>query len=50
MKKVSIVCLLVFVMSCTQNNMLIIGHRGAMGHETENTLASVQKAMEWVLI
>ncbi|MDC6388278.1 glycerophosphodiester phosphodiesterase family protein [Maribacter sp. PR1] len=25
---------------------LIIGHRGAMGHETENTLASVQKAMD----
>jgi glycerophosphoryl diester phosphodiesterase len=26
--------------------MLVIGHRGAMGHETENTLASVQKAMD----
>lgn len=25
---------------------LVIGHRGAMGHETENTLASVEKAME----
>lgn len=25
---------------------LIIGHRGAMGHETENTLASVQKAID----
>lgn len=25
---------------------LVIGHRGAMGHETENTLASIQKAME----
>lgn len=25
---------------------LVIGHRGAMGHETENTLASVQKAMD----
>ncbi|MFX0556451.1 glycerophosphodiester phosphodiesterase [Maribacter sp. CXY002] len=25
---------------------LIIGHRGAMGHETENTLASIQKAMD----
>lgn len=25
---------------------LIIGHRGAMGHETENTLASVRKALE----
>jgi len=25
---------------------LVIGHRGAMGHETENTLASVQKAID----
>lgn len=25
---------------------LIIGHRGAMGHETENTIASIQKAMD----
>lgn len=25
---------------------LVIGHRGAMGHETENTLASVRKALE----
>jgi len=25
---------------------LVIGHRGAMGHETENTLVSVQKAID----
>lgn len=25
---------------------LVIGHRGAMGHEMENTLASIHKAME----
>lgn len=25
---------------------LVIGHRGAMGHETENTLTSVQKAID----
>jgi glycerophosphoryl diester phosphodiesterase len=25
---------------------LVIGHRGAMGHQTENTLASVQKALD----
>ncbi|NHF60665.1 glycerophosphodiester phosphodiesterase [Flavobacteriaceae bacterium TP-CH-4] len=25
---------------------LVIGHRGAMGHETENSLASIQKAMD----
>ncbi|MDO6601168.1 glycerophosphoryl diester phosphodiesterase [Arenibacter palladensis] len=28
------------------NKPLVIGHRGAMGHETENTLASIQKAMD----
>ena len=34
-------------MGCeTQSKPLIIGHRGAMGYETENTLASIQKAMD----
>jgi glycerophosphoryl diester phosphodiesterase len=28
------------------NKPLIIGHRGAKGHVTENTLASIQKAMD----
>lgn len=28
------------------NQPLVIGHRGAMGHETENTLASIQKAVD----
>ncbi len=32
--------------SCTMDKTLVIGHRGAMGHETENTLASIQKAMD----
>ena len=27
-------------------NTLVIGHRGAMGYETENTIASVKKALE----
>lgn len=30
----------------TNHNMLNIGHRGAMGHETENTIASIIKALE----
>ena len=36
------------ILSCEKmgNDPLVIGHRGAMGHETENTLASVRKAME----
>ena len=29
-----------------EEKILVIGHRGAMGHETENTLASVQKAID----
>lgn len=48
MKKYGIVLLIVLISSCTGMNhdMLVIGHRGAMGHETENTLASIQKAMD----
>ena len=42
--------LLVFILfqSCSEmfHQPLAIGHRGAMGHETENTLASVQKAID----
>nr|WP_231555220.1 glycerophosphodiester phosphodiesterase family protein [Cellulophaga sp. Hel_I_12] len=29
-----------------QHKLQVIGHRGAMGHETENTIASIQKALE----
>ncbi len=48
MKKMILFILVVTHLSCTDMNreMLVIGHRGAMGHETENTLASVQKAMD----
>jgi len=50
MKKNLIVALgaALLLTSCEMTNSkpLVIGHRGAMGHETENTLASVQKAME----
>ncbi|UCD60008.1 MAG: glycerophosphodiester phosphodiesterase [Flavobacteriaceae bacterium] len=40
--------LILFFMNCREENntILNIGHRGAMGHETENTLASIQKALE----
>ncbi|NNK19062.1 MAG: glycerophosphodiester phosphodiesterase [Maribacter sp.] len=38
---------LILLQSCTmEEKPLIIGHRGAMGHETENTMASIQKALE----
>jgi len=44
---VAVLAILIFT-SCQMKNTkpLVIGHRGAMGHETENTLASIQKAMD----
>lgn len=35
--------------SCSNQNskFMVIGHRGAMGHETENTLVSIQKALDF---
>ena len=40
--------LILFFMNCREkdNTILNIGHRGAMGHETENTLASIEKALD----
>lgn len=47
MKFAALLLSLFLLSSCMDMNQpLIIGHRGAMGHETENTLASVQKAMD----
>ncbi|WP_246865712.1 glycerophosphodiester phosphodiesterase [Croceivirga thetidis] len=49
MKKVLLALFLMTVVnSCNMNkkDFLVIGHRGAMGHETENTLPSIQKAMD----
>lgn len=46
-------CSLLFILllyaNCTHmsKDPIIIGHRGAMGHETENTIASVQKALDF---
>lgn len=46
------ICLLAFTALLLQNCTKVekiplkIGHRGAMGHETENTIASVKKALE----
>ncbi|MCP4975947.1 MAG: glycerophosphodiester phosphodiesterase [Maribacter sp.] len=38
---------LILLQSCSMKEKpLVIGHRGAMGHETENTLASVKKAID----
>lgn len=44
---VTIFLIALLTISCeNMNTPLVIGHRGAMGHETENTLASVQKALD----
>ena len=38
---------LISVLSCNKyNKVMIIGHRGAMGHVAENTIPSIKKAME----
>lgn len=46
LKKISILTVIVLFSSCDMKKPLVIGHRGAMGHETENSLASVQKALD----
>ncbi|MBT8183252.1 MAG: glycerophosphodiester phosphodiesterase [Eudoraea sp.] len=50
MKLIALISLALIVVSCGEmkrtDKTLVIGHRGAMGHVTENTLASVQKAMD----
>ena len=38
---------LITVLSCNKfDKVMIIGHRGAMGHIAENTIPSINKAME----
>ena len=48
MRRFISVILILFFINCGEksNTLLTIGHRGAMGHETENTLASIQKALD----
>ena len=48
LKSISVLLIIFLIQtSCVDmNKPLVIGHRGAMGHETENTLASVQKALD----
>lgn len=47
MRYLGIVLVLMTLTACnTASGPQIIGHRGAMGYETENTVASVQKALE----
>ena len=48
MKKYLSVVLVLFLVACNSmgQDYLVIGHRGAMGHETENSLPSIQKALD----
>ncbi len=47
MSKYWFVFILISFVSCVNMKLpLVIGHRGAMGHETENTLVSIQKALD----
>ena len=45
-RKISVLIVLIIVSACDMKKPLVIGHRGAMGHETENSLASIQKALD----
>jgi len=45
-RKISVLIVIIIVSACDMKKPLVIGHRGAMGHETENSLASIQKALD----
>jgi glycerophosphoryl diester phosphodiesterase len=48
MKTFKLILLTLLMSACTSSvsELYVIGHRGAMGYETENTLASIEKAVE----
>ena len=47
MKNFNFLLFIALLQSCTSNkDILVVGHRGAMGHVLENTIESVQKAIE----
>ena len=47
MKNIIFLLFIALLYSCTSNkDILVVGHRGAMGHVLENTIESVQKAIE----
>ena len=45
MKKICVLLFIVMLSSCKNKDILNIGHRGAKGHIAENTLESIQKAI-----
>ncbi len=48
MARITVIILSLLLMGCEKEkkDYLVIGHRGAMGYETENSLPSIQKAMD----
>tara|TARA_B100000989_G_scaffold132136_1_gene98086 strand:- start:13 stop:765 length:753 start_codon:yes stop_codon:yes gene_type:complete len=47
LRNFSFLLFIALLYSCTSNkDILVVGHRGAMGHVLENTIESVQKAIE----
>ena len=46
MKKISVLLFIIMLNSCENKDILNIGHRGAKGHIAENTLESIQKAID----
>ena len=45
MKKICVLFFIVMLSSCENKDILNIGHRGAKGYIAENTLESIQKAI-----
>ena len=45
MKKICVLFFIIMLSSCENKDILNIGHRGAKGHIAENTLESIQKAI-----
>ena len=46
-KNILLLLFILFIGSCVSNNdIIVVGHRGAMGHALENTIESVKKAIE----
>ena len=46
-KNILLLLFILFIGSCVSNNdIMVVGHRGAMGHALENTIESVKKAIQ----
>ena len=47
-RNILLLIFITFLGSCLSNkDVIVVGHRGAMGHALENTVESVKKAIEW---